>query len=121
VTHERAARVPLSTELHLDEHPVARDRAQRFAEHQLGPAHAVEVAGVEQVDTRVDSGVDRGNALGVVSGSVDAAHSHQAEPDPGDLRATAAERGHLHGSSLVAGWGLSSWGFRGWSFSGCGS
>ena len=44
-----------------------------------------------------------GDAFLVVGGTVDAGHSHQAEADPRDFGAAAAERGHLHLSSLNGG------------------
>src|SRR5208282_4626520 len=85
----------LAAKLHLYEHAVPGDPAERVAEQQLVMAHAVEVAGVEQRDPGVEGGADRGDALAVVGLAVDARHAHQAEPGPGHHRPAAAQRGRL--------------------------
>jgi len=70
--------------------------AQRVAQQQLVVAHAVEVAGVQQRDPRVQGGVDGGDALGVVGLAVDARHAHQAEARAGHHGPAAAQRRRLH-------------------------
>ena len=62
--------------------------------------HAVEVAGVEQVDPGVEGGVDRGDALGAFSGTIHAGHAHAAEAEGGDLRTSGSEGAVLHGAFL---------------------
>jgi hypothetical protein len=95
VADEPAGRIPLAAELHLDEYALPGDIAQRIAEQQLVVAHAVEVAGVKQRDAGVDRGVDRSQALTVISPAIDARHAHQAEPGPGHNRAAPTQRGRL--------------------------
>jgi len=105
VPDERAGRVPLPAELHLDEYAVPADPAQRAPQQQLVVAHAVEVTGVEQRDPRVESGADGGDALVVVGLAVDARHAHQAKPGAGHHRPAAAQRGRLHHAcTLPGGW-----------------
>jgi hypothetical protein len=59
-------------------------------------AHAVEVAGVEQIDAGVERGMDRGDALGAVGGAVEVGHPHAAQPEDGDLGAGGTERAGDH-------------------------
>jgi hypothetical protein len=47
--------------------------------------HAVEVAGVDQVDAGVDCGVNRRDALRAICRPVGAGHAHATEPEGGDL------------------------------------
>jgi hypothetical protein len=68
-----------------------------FVLHVRGP---VVVAGVEQVDARVERLLDRGNAFGVVGGAVQRGHPHAAEPERRDGRAGRSEPAPVHPESL---------------------
>jgi hypothetical protein len=71
---------------------VARAGPQRLADQQLVVPHAVVVTGVEQRDAAIERGVDRGDALGFVGGSVQIGHSHAPEADRRDFEALGTER-----------------------------
>jgi hypothetical protein len=62
-------------------------------------AHAVEIAGVEQRDPRVERGMDRGDAFAAVGGAIEVRHAHAAETDGGNLRAGFAEFAMIHAGS----------------------
>jgi hypothetical protein len=68
-------------ELDAQEHVLAVAAAQRLTQEQLVVARSVVVAGVEQADAGVESGVDRRDALGLVRGAVQGGHAHAAETD----------------------------------------
>src|SRR5215470_5777077 len=53
------------------------------ADQHFVVAHAVEVARVEQRDTRIARGVNRGDALRTVGRTVEVRHSHASEADGG--------------------------------------
>jgi hypothetical protein len=90
VPDERARRIALPAELHLDEHALPADpAAQRVAQQQFVVAHAVEVPGVQQRDPGVQGRSDRRDALLVVRGAIDAGHAHQAEARAGHHRSAA--------------------------------
>ncbi len=78
-------------ELHADHDLVAVPAAECFAQQQLVVPHAVEVAGVEEVQPGVERGVDRRDALGLVGRSVEVGHAHQAEPERRDVGTGGAE------------------------------
>jgi len=91
----------LGAELHAEQDVVAaaafeRPVLERFADQHLVVAHAVEVAGVDQIDSGVERGVDRSQALLPVRRPVHARHAHRAEADGGDFGTGLAEFAHLH-------------------------
>ena len=64
-------------------------------------AHAIKIAGVEEVYTDIERLVKGGDALGTVGGTIDCGHAHAAKAEGGNLRASAAQRtlldhGKLH-------------------------
>jgi hypothetical protein len=77
------ARVALGAELHAQPHGVAVAAVQRAPDEHLVVPHAVEVAGVEQLDAGVERRVDRGDALRLVGRAVEVGHAHRAEAEPG--------------------------------------
>jgi hypothetical protein len=105
VAQPRHVRPPLGAELHAEQVVVARPVADGLGDEQLVMPHAVEVAGVEQVDPGVERGVDRGDALGAVGGAVHARHAHAAQAEGRDLRPGRAEpsrRDGGHGSRVAS-------------------
>jgi hypothetical protein len=95
--------IPQDAELDADRHLVPAAPAQRVAEEQLVVPHAVEVAGVEQGHARVEGGMDRGHALGVVRRPVQVGHAHQAKSHRGHLgtcrtQRTKVSQGRVHGA-----------------------
>jgi hypothetical protein len=93
---DRAVGCAQQPELHADRDAVAIAPAERLADQQLVVAGRVVVAGVQERDASVESGVDRGDALGLVGGAVEVGHPHAAETDLGDPEAGRAERSHVH-------------------------
>ena len=77
---------PRDARVDADQHLLARTLLERTRDQHLVVAHSVEIAGVEQVDAIVDRGVDRGDALRLVGGSVHPGHAHASEADRRDLR-----------------------------------
>ena len=82
------------------------DRQQRLvaparesaAEQHFVVAHAVEVAGVDQVEAGVERGVDGGDALCVINRAVHARHAHGAQADGGNgLWTVHPESGRVQG------------------------
>ena len=63
--------------------PVAVDAAQRLAEHCLGGGEPVVRGDVEEVDARLERGMDGGNAVPLGEGAVDAAQWRRAESEFG--------------------------------------
>ena len=80
----------------LEDHLVAIAGPQRLADQQLVVAGAVEVAGVEQVDARVQRGVDGGDALRLVGRTVEVGHPHAAQTEGRDPGAAGAQISHAH-------------------------
>ena len=74
--------IALAAELDLDEHAVAGHAEQGVAQQHLVVAHAVEVAGVQQRDPRVQGPADGRYALVLVGRPIDAGHPHQAKANP---------------------------------------
>ena len=64
---------------------------QRAADEHFVVAHAVEVAGVDQVHAAIDRGMDRGDALVLVRVPVHAGHAHASQRNGKHLRAVCAE------------------------------
>jgi len=95
---EGAVRRPARPELHGDEGALAPAAPERFAQEQLVVSHAVEVAGIEHRDTRVERGLDRGDALHIVAPSVAPRHGHASQSERGDLRPGPAQLPLLHAS-----------------------
>jgi hypothetical protein len=73
--------VAQGAELDADDNAVAVTARKRFSDQHLVVAHAVEIAGVEQVDAGIESSVDGGDALAAVGRAVKVRHSHAAKPD----------------------------------------
>ena len=86
----------LGAELDADLNRVAVATLQGARDQHLVVAHPVEVAGVDQVDTGVQRGVDRGDALGLVGGPVQIGHAHAPEADRRDLRAGCSKLSNIH-------------------------
>jgi len=97
VSQPAPVRAALRAELHADQDVVALGAGERIADQHLVVPHPVEVARVEQVDARVEGGVDRGDALVAVGRPVQPGHAHAPEPERGDGRSGGAElRGWQH-------------------------
>src|ERR1700738_608736 len=90
-----AQRAELDTDLKV----VAAAAGERVADQQLIVADAIEIAGVEQRDPRIERGMDGGNALAAVGGAVKIRHAHTAETDGGDVWAGGAQFAMFHGGS----------------------
>jgi hypothetical protein len=86
-------------ELDADLNIVAVAAGERVADQQLIVADAVEIAGVEQRDPRIERGMDGGNALAAVGGAIKIRHAHAAEPDGGDVWAGGAQFAMFHSGS----------------------
>src|SRR5574341_783166 len=82
-----AQRAELDTEYGL----LAVAASQSLAQQQFIVAHAVVIAGVEQSDSGVKCGMDRGDALGLVGWAVEVGHSHAPQSDRGYARTDGAE------------------------------
>jgi hypothetical protein len=95
-----AVRPALGAELDADDGGVAA-ALQGLADQHLVVAHAVEIAGVDEVDPGVERGVHGGQALGPVGGAVTARHPHGAQADGRDRRAGLSEGARLHLESPV--------------------
>ena len=91
-----AADVAERTELDADDDAVTLAPGKRFADQHLVVAHAVEIAGVEEGDAGIESGVDRGDALAAVGRAVHVRHAHAAKPDGRDLGPSGAEPSMIH-------------------------
>ena len=59
-------------------------------------AHAIEVAGIKQSDTRIERGVDRGDALASIRWTIQIRHAHAAKSDDRDLWTYGAEPSMHH-------------------------
>ena len=64
-----AADIAERAKLDADDDALALAFGKRFADQQLVVTHAVEIAGVEEVDAGIESGVDGGDALAAVGGA----------------------------------------------------
>ena len=73
-------RVAQRAKLHRQQRLVA-PALQSLANQGFVVAHAIKVAGVDQVDTSVHRGVNGGHALRVVAGAVHGRHAHAAQAD----------------------------------------
>ena len=91
----------LGAELDADQHVVVHPARERLGDQQLVVAHAVEVAGVEQIDPGVEGGVDRRDALAAVARPVHPRHPHAAEAERRNLRADRSEPALLHQRATV--------------------
>ncbi len=98
-----AQRAELDTDLNI----VAAAAGERVADQQLIVANAVEIAGVEQRDPRIQRGVNGGDALTAVGGTVEIRHAHAAEADNGDFWAGCAQFAMIHAGSPRNGRGRS--------------
>ncbi len=89
-------RAAQGAELDADLETIAADALHRLGDEHLVVAHAVEVAGVDQIDPGVEGGVDGGDALLPVRGTVHARHAHASETEGRDPGAGLAELKLLH-------------------------
>ena len=94
--HEGAERVAQAAVLDAEDHVVAAAVLERACDQQLVVARAVEVAGVDQGHPGVDGGVNGGDALALVGGSVEVGHPHRAEADGRDVGAVAGKGACVH-------------------------
>ena len=94
---EVSHRVSLHAELHREDDLVAIAAPQGFADEQLVVPRPIEVTGVDEGHARIQRGAQGGDALVVVSGSVEIGHAHGAEADGGDSGTRSPERTVLHG------------------------
>ena len=104
VAEPGGVRPALGAELDAQQVALARAPADRLGDQQLVVAHAVEVAGVEQIDPGVEGGVDRRDALAAVARPVHPRHPHAAEAERRDLwsgapEAAGGKRRVSHGSN----------------------
>jgi hypothetical protein len=90
------ARIAQGAELDADPVTIAREPTQRLGDQHLVVPHAVEVAGVEQVDAGVERRMDRGDALGAVGGPVKPRHAHASEAEGGNRGSSLAKLSRLH-------------------------
>ncbi len=69
--------------------------------------HAIEITGIEEVNSGIQSSMDSGNAFGLVGRSVEIGHSHAPEAKGRDRRPVSAKRacrnGGLNGISAHEG------------------
>ena len=87
--------VPQGTELNADDCALSPS-AKGLPDQQLVVAHPVVVAGVEQRDARVERGLNGGDALPIVSRTVEIRHAHASETECRDSRPGRAERSRDH-------------------------
>jgi hypothetical protein len=80
------------------EHDVVAAALERLPDDLLGLAHGVHVGGVDEVDARVECGVDDPDGV-VVVGVADRAEHHGAQAVDADLDAGAAEYAVAQGFS----------------------
>jgi hypothetical protein len=94
-----------SHEPELDAHDdlLARATAHCLPQQQLVVAHTVVVTGVEQGDAGVESGLDRGDALRLVCGTVEVRHAHAAQAQRRDATAGRTQGPSDHRVLLSAG------------------
>jgi hypothetical protein len=85
-----AAGIAHRAELHREQHLVATAFDGAADEHFI-VAHAVEIAGVEEIDAVVDGGVDRGDAFCLVALAIHAGHAHTAEGDGINVETAVAQ------------------------------
>ena len=78
---EAAGGIAERAELDADLHVLPRTAAQRLGDQKLVVAGAVEIPGVEQRDAGIERGVNGGDALRLVGGTVDIGHAHAAKAD----------------------------------------
>jgi hypothetical protein len=74
----------LGSEFDAEQDIVAGATLQGFGDQHLIVTHAVEIAGVEQVDAGIEGCVDGGDAFVPVGIAIHAGHSHAAEAEAGD-------------------------------------
>jgi hypothetical protein len=84
VTQPAAVGAALRAEFHAELVAVARACGQRLAQQHLVVAHAVEIAGVEQGDTRVERRMDGRDAFAAIGAAVHVGHAHATEAEGGD-------------------------------------
>jgi hypothetical protein len=89
-------RIAQRTELDADKRAVALGSFQRLADQHFVMAHAVEVAGIEQIDAGIEGGVDGGDALRAIGRSIHARHAHAAEAQGRNARPRFAELTVFH-------------------------
>ena len=70
ITGPVSGRVAQRAELDADNDAVAVSPGKRFADQHLIVTHSIIVAGVEERDAGIESGVDRGDALAAIGGAV---------------------------------------------------
>ena len=88
-------------ELDAEHIAVARDALERLADQHFVVAHAVEVAGIDQGDSRIERSVNCGDALCAIGWSVHTRHAHAAKAERGNGGAGSSEATLLHDRFLV--------------------
>ena len=90
-----ARRIAHRTELDADDCALSPS-AKGLPDQQLVMAHSVVVAGVEQRDAGVERGLNGGDALPIVSRTVEIRHAHASETECRDSGTGRAERSRDH-------------------------
>ena len=85
VAVERAVRPAHGAEFYGEEHILAPAFDGPADEHFV-VAHAVEVAGIEHGDSRIERGVNRGDAFRFIRGAVHVGHGHAAQAELRNMR-----------------------------------
>jgi hypothetical protein len=91
--------IPQRAEFDADLNLVAAVAGERLADQHFIVAHAIEIAGVEQRDARIQRRMDGSDALAAVGGTVGIRHAHATETDGGDIWAGRAQFAFIHGGS----------------------
>src|SRR5439155_26254539 len=91
-----ARRIAHRTKLDADDCALTTPPAKGVADQQLVMAHPVVVAGIEQRDAGVERGLNGGDALPIVSRTVEIRHAHASETECRDSGTGSAERSRDH-------------------------
>ena len=67
-----------------------------FADKDFVVAVAVDVGGIQEIDTKFDGAVNRGDGFGVVPWTVKFRHPHAAKPHGGKLWSVFAQLSRIH-------------------------
>jgi hypothetical protein len=82
IAEPAAIRAALGPKFDADQRAIAVGALKCSADQHFVVAHGVEIARVDQVDARVERGMNRGDALGLVGRSITSRHPHAAESEP---------------------------------------
>jgi len=72
-------------ELDRQESALSLAPLERLGQQHFIVAHTVKIAGIDQGNPGVESGVNCGNAFGIIDRAITAGHAHAAKPGRGDI------------------------------------